>query len=96
MTVSRKIVVHSVRGFSPEFATCVADWIKGGVVFLGVVGKDAAQLEDLADEVAVGDGTTAPYFLLTTSHPGESLAEAVEFAETLTGEHAGPVQVVEF
>jgi hypothetical protein len=24
------------------------------------------------------------------------LAEAVEFAETLTGEHAGPVQVVEF
>ena len=96
MTVSRKIVVHSVRGFSPEFAACVADWIKSGVVFLGIVGKDAVRLEDLADEVAVGDGTTTPYFLLTTSHPGESLADAVAFADALTGEHAGPVQVVEF
>jgi hypothetical protein len=95
MAASRKIVVHSISGLRPEFAALVADWIKEGMVFLGVVGVDAAKLEDIADDVAVGDGSD-PYFLLTTSHPGETLAEAVEFAEMLTGEHAGPVRVVEF
>lgn len=95
MAAPRKIVVHSISGLRPEFAALVADWIKEGVVFLGVVGADAAELEDLADDVAVGDGSD-PYFLLTTSHPGESLAEAVEFAKMLTGEHAGSVRVVEF
>jgi hypothetical protein len=95
MTAVRKIAVHSISGLRPEFSTLVVEWIKEGVVFLGIVGKDAAKLEDVADDVAVGDGSD-PYFLLTTSHPGESLAEAVEFAEMLTGEHAGPVRLVEF
>jgi len=95
MAAPRKIVVHSTSGLRPEFSTLVAEWINEGVVFLGIVGLDAAKLEDVADDVAVGDGSN-PYFLLTTSHPDESLEDAVEFAEMLTGEHAGPVRVVEF
>jgi hypothetical protein len=95
MAALRKIVVHSISGLHPEFSALVAEWIKEGVVFLGIVGVDAAKLEDVADDVAVGDGSD-PYFLLTTSHPDESLADAVEFAEMLTGGHAGPVQVLEF
>jgi hypothetical protein len=95
MAAPRKIVVHSTSGLRPEFSALVAEWIKEGVVFLGIVGLDAAKLEDVADDVAVGDGSN-PYFLLTTSHPGESLGDVVEFAEMLTGEHAGPVRVVDF
>jgi len=95
MAAPRKIVVHSTSGLRPEFSTLVAEWINEGVVFLGIVGLDAAKLEDVADDVAVGDGSN-PYFLLTTSHPDESLEDAVEFAEMLTGEHAGPVRVVDF
>ena len=90
----RKIVVHSIRGLCPEFPARVAAWISEGVVFLGIVGADAVELEEVADEVAVGDGTS-PYFLLTTSHPGESLVDAIAFAEILEGEYAGPVEVVE-
>jgi DNA-binding MurR/RpiR family transcriptional regulator len=95
MTQSRKIVVHSLRGYHPEFATRVAAWLENGVTFIGIVGRDAARLEDVADDVAIGDGSHAR-FVLTSSHPEESLAEAVAFAEALTGEHAGPVEIVEF
>jgi hypothetical protein len=95
MAAPRKIVVHSISGLRPEFSALVADWIKEGVVFLGVVGVDAAKLEDIADDVAVGDGSD-PYFLLTTSHPGETLALFVEFAELLSLEHDVPVRVIEF
>ena len=46
------------------------------------------------DELVVGDGSR-DYDLLTSSHPDESIDEAVSFAKSLTGEHAGDVQIVE-
>ena len=62
---------------------------------MGVVGVDAAKLEDIVDELCVGDGTD-PYFMLTASHPGESLEDALALANILTDEYAGPVEVIEF
>ena len=62
---------------------------------MGVVGVDASFVEDLIDEIVVGDGTNEERFILTSSHEGQSLEEAVEFANGLTGEYAGDVQVVD-
>jgi hypothetical protein len=56
---------------------------------------DAGLIEDIIDETCVGDGTQ-PYSMLTSSHPAESFAEVVEFAESLGLEFAGPVEIVEF
>jgi len=69
--------------------------MRDGVSFVGVVGQDCAKVEDIIDELVVGDGTREPYFMLTSSHPDETIAEAVEFAQSLTGEHAGDVHVIE-
>jgi hypothetical protein len=95
VTVVRKIVLHSLAGYRPEFDALVHNWIRSGVNYVGVVGVDAARLEDIVDELCIGDGTE-PYFMLTASHAGESLSDAVALANILTGEYAGPVQVVEF
>jgi len=51
-------------------------------------------VEEIIDEICVGDGSNVN-FMLTSSHPNESLADAIGFAEALMGEHAGPVEVVE-
>ncbi|WP_266170295.1 hypothetical protein [Dyella subtropica] len=91
----RKIVLHSIGGYRPEFDALVESWIQAGVAYVGVIGKDAAKLEDVIDELCVGDGENS-YFILTASHPNESLLKAVEYAEYLKSEHAGPVQIVEF
>lgn len=69
--------------------------IRDGVKFVGVVGKDCEKIEDLIDEIVVGDGNNVN-FVLTSSHPGESLEEAIEFARSLSLEYAGEVQIVEF
>ena len=66
-----------------------------GVKFVGVVGKDASKIEDLIDELCVGDGSN-PYEMLTSSHPDETLEEAVKFAENLQLEYSGEVEVIEF
>ena len=70
--------------------------MNSGVNYVGVVGADATKLEDIVDELCLGYGTREPYFMLTASHPGESLSEALALANMLTDEYAGPVEVVEF
>jgi hypothetical protein len=95
MHYAPKIVLHSHAGFRPELTALIGQFIAQGVKFVGVVGQDCAFLEDAIDELCVGDGTTS-YFMLTSSHEGESVEEAMEFAQMLSGEYAGEVQLVEF
>jgi len=68
---------------------------RNGVNYVGVVGVGAARLEDIVDELCIGDGAE-PYFMLTASHVGKFLGDALALANVLTDEYPGPVQVVEF
>lgn len=96
MSNPRKIVLHSLHGERPGLAALVADWIADSVHYVGVVGIDADRIENLIDDLCVGDGS-ASYFMLTAAHgPDESLEEAVFLAECLSDEFAGPVRVIEF
>ena len=91
----RTIVLHCPRGYDPRLDALVEEFIHDGVRVVAVVGKDCERVEDIVDELVVGDGSR-DYDLLTSSHPGESLAAAVAFAEGLMLEFAGPeVGVVE-
>lgn len=89
-----KLVLHCPDGYDMRLDAMVEDFIRDGVKFVGVVGKDCAKVEDIIDELVVGDGTRE-YPLLTSSHEGQSLEDAVAFAKALSDEYAGEVQVVE-
>ena len=73
----------------------VEDFVQDGVVFVGVVGKNCSKVEDIIDELVVGDGSR-DYDLLTSSHPNATVDDVVEFARELGLEYANlDVQVVE-
>jgi hypothetical protein len=96
MNTPRKIVLHSLQGYRLDLDRLVSNWIDEGVKYVGIVGVDAAQIEDIIDELCIGDGT-APYFMLTASHSSdETLEDAVRFAEMLSDEYAGKVTIIEF
>ena len=96
MADRRKIVLHSLQGYRPELDGIVAQWMQENVGYVGIVGADAARIEDAIDELCIGDGSH-PYFMLTASHGAdESLQDAVFLAEQLSGELAGDVRIVEF
>jgi len=78
-----------------ELDKLIEDFLADGVAFVGVVGEDCARVEDIVDELVVGDGQRNDRSVLTSSHPGESVEEAIEFAKSLSGEYSGEVQVVE-
>jgi hypothetical protein len=94
MAYGKKIVLNCPEGYRMRLDALVEEFIRDGVVFVGVVGEDCAKVEDLIDELVVGDGSRE-YSLLTSSHPNVSVNEAVSFAKSLTGEFAGDVQIVE-
>ena len=87
-------MLHCPNGYEMRLDAMVEDFIRDGVAFVGVVGKDCSKVEDIIDELVVGDGSRN-YSLLTSSHNGQSIEEAVQFAKALSGEFAGEVQVVE-
>jgi ABC-type thiamin/hydroxymethylpyrimidine transport system permease subunit len=95
LNYNKKIVLHSRSGYSTELDALIEDFISAEVIYIGVVGKDASLIEDIIDEICVGDASNV-YDMLTSSLPNETLAEAVEFAKELRLEFSGDVQVVEF
>jgi hypothetical protein len=94
-TYSAKLVLHSRSGCQPELIPLIERFLNDGVRFVAVVGQDCERIEALIDDIVVGDGAT-DHFILTSSHAGEPLEAAVEFARSLVDEYAGEVQVVEF
>jgi hypothetical protein len=73
----------------------VESFLRHGVRFVGVVGRNASYIEDLIDEIIIGDGSDPDRFILTSSHESESFEEAFEFAKMLSGDLDGGVQVIE-
>jgi hypothetical protein len=90
-----RIVLHSLSGAPVGIEALVEAFVGDGVRFVGIVGKNAAHIEDLVDDVVVGDGTDDSRFILTSSHEDETLEDAIEFAKNLSGEFGNGVQVVE-
>ncbi|RQO63265.1 hypothetical protein DBR47_01570 [Paucibacter sp. KBW04] len=76
----------------PELA---AQFVADGVVFVAVLGPACREIEELVDAASIAAGSPQRNFILTSSHPDESVEDVLEFAESLSGEYAGPVQVLE-
>lgn len=91
----RKVVLNCQAGFQSRLPDLVEEFIKDGVAFVGVVGKECSRIEDIIDEAVVADGRDESRFILTSCHEGATVEEALAFARSLTGEYAGEVQLVD-
>lgn len=91
---AKKIVLRSRWGFRPGLDTLIAEFKRDGVQFIAVVGKDCDIIEDIIDELCLGDGEGQA--ALTCSHVDGTLDEALSLAQSLNGRYSGDVEVVEF
>src|SRR4029077_13737749 len=94
MAKGRKIVLCLLPGNESRLEPFVEQCIRDGVKFIAVMGYDCVRIEELIDELVVGDGSDNGRFILTSSHPDERLENVVGFASSLTGEYEGEVEVV--
>jgi hypothetical protein len=69
----------------------VEEFIRDGVVFVGVAGKDSSKIEDTIDEIVLGDGTRN-YELLTSIH--KTVEDALDLAGSMSGDFSGDTDVL--
>ena len=73
----------------------VEQCLRDNVALIAVIGEGAARIEDIIDELVVGDGSDDTRFVTTTSHSNETVEEVVEFAGLWSNERdQQPVQIV--
>ncbi len=95
MPFSKKLVLHCPNGMPAGITELAAQFVIDGVIFVASVGLACREIEDLVDDASIAAGSPDRSFILTSSHPDESVADVIEFAEGLTGEYEGPIKLVE-
>ena len=84
MQYAQRIILHAPPWNSPKLGAFVEKCIQDKVVLVCVIGDDCERVEDVIDELVVGNGDDDSRFLNTTSHLNESIVEVRKFAQTWT------------
>ena len=91
--LAKKVILYSPVSDECLLDDFVDQCIRDKVSILAIVGPGCSRLEDVVDEIVVGDGWDDSRFLLTTSHPDEPFENVMHMllVEMAGG---GPVQEV--
>lgn len=94
MAYARKIILHSPVSDASLLDEFVEQCLRDHVSLIAVVGPGCSRLEDVIDELVVGDGSNPDRFLCTTSHPDEPFDDVMNMAITWEFERGDPVEEV--
>jgi hypothetical protein len=94
MTYAPKLVlqlpISNPYLLEPFAEACIRD----SVVLIAIVGEGASKIDDLIDELVVGDGSDRSRFINTTFHVNETVQEVMEFTRSWEEQQGNPVQLV--
>lgn len=91
---ARKIALIGADVSDSLLGEFVEKCIRDGVYLIAVVGERCVEIENAMDDMIVGDATDETRFLLTSAHAGETIEDAIEYAEVFEDDHPGPVQIL--
>jgi len=94
MSYASRIVLHLPLSNEDLLAAFVEQCLRDNVSLIAVFGEGAARIEDIIDELVVGDGSDDTRFVVTSSHPNETVEEAVEFVCLWNDKRDQPVEIV--
>ena len=75
-----KIVLHMPISDEALLDGFVEDCLRDGVDLIAVVGPGASRIDDLIDEIVVGDASNDSRLITTSFHEDETLQEVLAFA----------------
>ena len=94
MQFARKIILHVPVSDEALLDHSVEQCLRDSVSLIAVVGPGCARIEDIIDEIVVGDGNDSARFLCTTSHPNEPFDDVMNMATMWEYERGDPVEEV--
>jgi hypothetical protein len=94
MSYAPKIVLQLPLSNPDLLEPFVEACIRDGVTLIAIVGEGASKVDDIVDELVVGDASDSSRFIITTFHPDETLDEVMEFARMWERDLGQPVELV--
>lgn len=94
MSMARKIILHSPISDEQLLDAFVERCLRDEVSLIAVVGPDCSRIEEIIDEIVVGDGSDSDRFLCTTSHPNEPFDDVVNMVECWESDRADAYEEV--
>jgi hypothetical protein len=94
VTYARKILLHSPVADESQLNAFVEQCLKDDVSIIAVFGPESRRIEDIIDEIVVGDGSDPDRFVCTTSHSEEPLDDVLNMLKYWELESGDPIQEV--
>ena len=88
-----RIVLHSPVIDRSALEAFVEQCLRDAVRLIAIVGDGAETLEEEVDWLVIGEGADKSRFVVTSSHPNESIEEVMEFASGWRCERDGLLEV---
>ena len=95
MGIAKKVVLVSRSGYESSHDAMLQSLIDRRIELFCAVGEDCELWEEIMDELVVGPDGKGKWTVTTTSHPGESVAEVIEFASQFILDEPSEVEVIE-
>ena len=95
MRTAKKIVLVSRRGYDPSSDALLRELIARRIELFCAVGRQCGVWERAMDELVIGPTGEGDWHVTTTSHPGETVAAVVAFAEQWTLDEPSETEVIE-
>jgi hypothetical protein len=95
MAYSRKVILNCKSGSEDQLRQFVEKCLGDKVRLVAVMGARCQEIEEIIDELVVGDGSDESRFLLTSAHPRESLVDVIKFAKSFTADYGDQIEIVE-
>lgn len=92
---AKKVVLVSNQGYDPRYDDVLRDLVARRIELFCAVGVECELWEEVMDELLVGPRGDYEHHVTTTSHPGESVAEVVEFARGFALDRPSDLEVIE-
>jgi hypothetical protein len=92
--LARKIILHSPVSDEALLEDFVEQCLRDEVSLIAIVGPGCSRLEDIIDELVVGDGSDPNRFLCTSSHPDELFEDVLNLVKAWEAERADQMQEI--
>ena len=96
MPYASKIILHTPLADPAKLDSFVEACLADGVILIAVFGCDSDKVEDMIDEVVVGDASDQSRFVMTSSHRNESLDEVLDFVARYDAGPGAQIEQVRF
>lgn len=94
MTFAPKLILHSPVSDQRLLDDFVEQCLRDEVSLLAITGPGCSHLEEVIDEIVVGDGSDANRFLCTSSHPNDDFDTVLNMVQTWDAERGTAVEEV--